>query len=247
MKSVFATVGTTSFDDFVQALCSIQFLTAMAHRQSPVPPSSIQSLCDCNITIQYGQGRCPLSFISHSMSSITQETAGDDDSGSIMYIIETANDIPNKHSTEVRIQVRWYRFLPSLSAEMERADIILCHAGAGTLLEALAISSSDTKSGGKQKKIINAVINSKLMGNHQTELAEELEKRSHIHVTRDCISEWTTEARAVQFWKEIDEFAPLPFSGGHCNRSGTADEQSCNQNVSSFQRIVDRVMNYSDD
>ena len=149
MKSVFATVGTTSFDDFVQSLCSIPFLSAMAHRRPPGPPSSIQSSCDCNITIQYGRGRCPLSFISHSITgtSTTQETAGDDDSGSIIYIIkESAHDIPNKHSTEVRIRVRWYRFLPSLSAEMERADIILCHAGAGTLLEALAISSSD-KSG----------------------------------------------------------------------------------------------------
>ena len=99
----------------------------------------------------------------------------------------------NGHSVAVRVQ--WYRFKPSLSDEMERADIIISHAGAGTLLEALALSCKS-----QRRKAINAVINSTLMDNHQLELAEELERRQHILVTRDCASEWTTDMGARKFW-----------------------------------------------
>ena len=129
---------------------------------------------------------------------------------------------------------------------MERADLILSHAGAGSLLEALDISSS-TKPTSKQKKIVNAVINSKLMDNHQLELADELEKRKHICVTRDCISEWTSEDLAAKFWENIGGFVPVPFLGG-VNNDGTGqqDLNDCNENVSGFQRIVDRVMGFNE-
>ena len=139
------------------------------------------------------------------------------------------------------IHIQWYRFLPSLSAEMKRADIILCHAGAGTLLEALSISESSKSIEGKiQRKIINAVINTKLMDNHQTELSEELEKRKHICVTRDCISEWTTDDKATKFWNNIRVFSPLPFYSAHANQNRPV------KNISSFQRIVDHAMGFSE-
>jgi hypothetical protein len=147
-----------------------------------------------------------------------------------------------------RVRVRWYRFQPSLSDEMENAELILCHAGAGTLLEALDISSSSKSA----RKIINAVINSKLMDNHQSELAEELERRKHILVTRDCTSEWTTYDAATQFWNGIRDFSPMPFLGGrsrnvhiHMERQEPTPEDSNEFDMrSSFQRIVDRVMGF---
>ena len=320
-KSIFATVGTTSFDDFIQSLCSLPFLTAMAihhlhnaievnetslpsvsypsslHSQSvPLSPSDVsapgqsQSSCltsslsspavvssstsidmqhcdeqpsqhyDMSITIQYGRGQCPYLFLPPTLFDTSTIQRSDDDSddgsGSIILsipVLDSTNDAPNTTHSNTKpkqhlyqVQMQWYRFIPSLSAEMERAGIILCHAGAGTLLEALAISSSTTKSTEiKQKKIINAVINSKLMDNHQTELAEELEKRNHICVTRDCTTEWTTQDDATKFWKDIGEFTPVPFLGGQRSMNGIG-EQSSNQHVSSFQRIVDGVMGFSD-
>lgn len=305
MKRVFATVGTTSFDDFTQSLCSLHFLTAMAHHHHEVVETSLQSVslhssmhspsallsssdvsvhghsqsssltssllsssvelsstqssyCDIDLTIQYGKGICPLTFIPSSLminegQRVQNKTDGNDDgSGSVMLsisidksLISADNNDDNTQNTNTKqqqycnIHIQWYRFLPSLSAEMERADIILCHAGAGTLLEALSISEESIK-GKIQRKIINAVINTKLMDNHQTELAEELEKRKHICVTRDCISEWTTDDKATQFWNNIRVFSPLPFYSAHANQKRPVN------NISSFQRIVDHVMGFSE-
>ena len=217
---------------------------------------------DLSITIQYGRGQCPHFFLPPSLfdtSTIQRsDDDSDDDSGSIILSIPVLdstinNDAPNTTNSKIkpqqhlyRVHMQWYRFIPSLSAEMERADIILCHAGAGTLLEALAISSSTTKSTvSKRRKIINAVTNSKLMNNHQTELAEELEKRKHICVTKDCTIEWTTQCDATKFWKNIGELSPVPFLGGQRSMNDIG-EQFSTQHVSSFQRIVDGVMGFSD-
>ena len=308
MKRVFATVGTTSFDDFTQSLCSLHFLTAMAHHHHEVVETSLQSVSlhssmhlpsaslsssdvsvhghsqsssltssslsssvelsstqssyyDIVLIIQYGKGICPLTFIPSSLvinegqNVQNKNDDNDDGSGSVMIcipidksLISTDNNDDDTQNTNTKqqqycnIRIQWYRFLPSLSAEMERADIILCHAGAGTLLEALSISEESTKSikGKIQRKIINAVINTKLMDNHQTELAEELEKRKHICVTRDCISEWTTDDKATQFWNNMRVFSPLPFYSAHANQKRPVN------NISSFQRIVDHVMGFSE-
>jgi hypothetical protein len=56
------------------------------------------------------------------------------------------NDNNNERGSHHRMLVRWNRFLPLLVSEMERADAILCHAGAGALLEALEISASSFNS-----------------------------------------------------------------------------------------------------
>eukprot|EP00580_Thalassiosira_gravida_P002437 CAMPEP_0201620226 /NCGR_PEP_ID=MMETSP0492-20130828/43574_1 /ASSEMBLY_ACC=CAM_ASM_000837 /TAXON_ID=420259 /ORGANISM="Thalassiosira gravida, Strain GMp14c1" /LENGTH=304 /DNA_ID=CAMNT_0048089357 /DNA_START=120 /DNA_END=1034 /DNA_ORIENTATION=- len=224
------------------------------------------------LVIQYGRGQCPYSFLPPPLLGTSKiqrnEDADTDDSSESIILsipIESPSEADNEdiQSTDAsatsritnnnkstpqfiqRVRVRWYRFLPSLSAEMERADVILTHAGAGTLLEALDMSSS-TKTATK-RKIINAVINNKLMNNHQSELAEELERREHILVTRDCTLEWTTEDDATKLWEEMEVFSPKPFLGGQSSRNDNIEQRGQNddEHVSNFQRIVDRVMGFS--
>lgn len=67
------------------------------------------------------------------------------------------------------VEVSAFRFAPSLRDEMAAADLIICHAGAGTILEALGLG-----------KPLLVVVNEALHDNHQTELAEALESQGHL-------------------------------------------------------------------
>ncbi len=56
-----------------------------------------------------------------------------------------------------------FRFKPTLAEDMKRADIIISHCGAGSVLEAISL-----------RKLLVVVVNPTLQGNHQTELADAL-------------------------------------------------------------------------
>lgn len=61
------------------------------------------------------------------------------------------------------ITVESYRLKPSITEDIQKADLVISHAGAGSCLEVL-----------KENKPLVVVINDELMGNHQIELAEQL-------------------------------------------------------------------------
>lgn len=84
---------------------------------------------------------------------------------------------PSVQSSVSHLVVECYDFKPSLQADLNRADWIICHAGAGTLMEALGLASS---------KVVTTVINTRLMDNHQTELAFALRDRGHLQVVEDA-------------------------------------------------------------
>ena len=62
-----------------------------------------------------------------------------------------------------------FRYKNNLIKEIEECDLIICHGGAGTILEALE----------KGKKVI-AVANPELQDNHQSEFLEALSQQSYI-------------------------------------------------------------------
>lgn len=70
------------------------------------------------------------------------------------------------------IQYECYNFKPTLSADMEAADLIISHCGAGSILECLTL-----------KKVFIVVVNSTLQGNHQMELADALAGDNYCHST----------------------------------------------------------------
>mmetsp|Transcript_53934 Transcript_53934/g.110021 ORF Transcript_53934/g.110021 Transcript_53934/m.110021 type:complete len:169 (+) Transcript_53934:217-723(+) len=61
------------------------------------------------------------------------------------------------------IEIEAYQYKPSLTEDMLRAQLIISHAGAGSVMEAL-----------RAKKRLIVVINDKLMHNHQAELASAM-------------------------------------------------------------------------
>lgn len=77
--------------------------------------------------------------------------------------------IPSSRSLEIV----WYRLKDSIAHDMSAASLIISHAGAGSCLEALET----------QNPLI-VVVNDKLMGNHQMELAGKLNRDEHAVMCR---------------------------------------------------------------
>jgi beta-1,4-N-acetylglucosaminyltransferase len=65
--------------------------------------------------------------------------------------------------------VEAFRYKPSLSDCVARADVVVCHGGAGTCLEVLELG-----------KPAIVVVNEALMDNHQQELADKLADDGHL-------------------------------------------------------------------
>ncbi|KAI8068609.1 N-acetylglucosaminyldiphosphodolichol N-acetylglucosaminyltransferase Alg13 [Gongronella butleri] len=67
------------------------------------------------------------------------------------------------------LRVDGYDYKTHLDADMAQADVVVCHAGAGTLLQGLRLG----------KKMV-VVVNEQLLGNHQVELARSLAKHQYV-------------------------------------------------------------------
>ncbi|XP_056347462.1 UDP-N-acetylglucosamine transferase subunit ALG13 homolog isoform X1 [Oenanthe melanoleuca] len=121
MKSVFVTVGTTSFDELI------------ATARSPPALQALHSRGYHRLVLQVGRGSLP------------------------------------QPSSSSAVAVEVFRFKDSLAEELQSADLVISHAGAGSCLETLE----------KGKPLI-VVINDKLMDNHQLELAKQLHRDGYV-------------------------------------------------------------------
>jgi beta-1,4-N-acetylglucosaminyltransferase len=119
----------------------------------------------------------------------------------VQYGKGTKPSIPAKYDT--RISVELYSFKPSLQSDMIAADTIISHAGAGTVMEALRM---------KKERLI-VVINTILMDNHQTELADAMGIRRHLFV----IHSPEELQNNINKWNEIENFQAKLYSGGDEN------------------------------
>lgn len=102
------------------------------------------------------------------------------------------------HSSSSPLTIQTYSFQPSLEEEMQKADLILSHAGAGTVMEALRL----------RKKLV-VVINTLLMDNHQTELAGAMAERGTLFMVENPE---LLETKST--WVSFQDFDPVPHKGG---------------------------------
>ncbi|KAL7270973.1 N-acetylglucosaminyldiphosphodolichol N-acetylglucosaminyltransferase catalytic subunit alg13 [Rhizina undulata] len=87
------------------------------------------------------------------------------------------------------IKVSGFDFVENLQNEIVKADLIISHAGSGSILDALRF----------QKRLV-VVPNTQLMDNHQKELAEELEKQGYLVEGRvDNLEEAVKRAEGMLF------------------------------------------------
>ncbi|KAL1766819.1 bifunctional UDP-N-acetylglucosamine transferase and deubiquitinase ALG13 isoform X7 [Sigmodon hispidus] len=76
--------------------------------------------------------------------------------------------VPEPFSTE-SFTLDIYRYKESLKEDLQQADLVISHAGAGSCLESL-----------ERGKPLVVVVNEKLMNNHQLELAKQLYTEGHL-------------------------------------------------------------------
>ncbi|OLL24845.1 UDP-N-acetylglucosamine transferase subunit alg13 [Neolecta irregularis DAH-3] len=121
---VFVTVGSTSFNDLIEAILQCDVL------------NNLSSAGYRSLRIQFGSGERVFA---------QRETASKD------------------------IQISGFSYSSSLDEEMKNADLVISHAGSGSILEALRLG----------KKLI-VVANQNLMDNHQMELADRLSENHYL-------------------------------------------------------------------
>jgi len=91
------------------------------------------------------------------------------------------------------IEVSTYQFKPSIQEDMKKADLIISHAGAGSILESL-----------RKNKPVIVVVNEDLMDNHQLEVAKKLREEGYLA--------YATCKTLAQVLKTLDvkSFKPFP-------------------------------------
>ncbi|KAL4067860.1 glycosyltransferase family 1 protein [Scleroderma citrinum] len=70
------------------------------------------------------------------------------------------------------MEVETWTFKPSIEIDIQRADLVISHAGSGTILDVL-----------RQGKPMIVVPNPTLLDNHQQELASKLDDLGHLRAT----------------------------------------------------------------
>ncbi|XP_034174011.2 alg13 UDP-N-acetylglucosaminyltransferase subunit [Osmia lignaria lignaria] len=68
------------------------------------------------------------------------------------------------------LNIEYFNLSVNINDYVENADLIISHAGAGSILDAL-----------ENRKNLIVVANENLMGNHQLELAEQLYQDKHLY------------------------------------------------------------------
>lgn len=121
-KTVFVTVGTTSFDALTEKVSSKTIC------------EKLQKLGYTSVSLQIGRGE---------------------------YEPEPVK-MPD-------FELSFFRYKDSISKDIQSADLVISHAGAGSVLETM-----------EANKPMIVVINELLMGNHQIELAYQLYKDGHL-------------------------------------------------------------------
>ncbi|KAJ2334193.1 hypothetical protein GGI00_001966 [Coemansia sp. RSA 2681] len=126
MSVVYVTVGSTGFDDLVQAVCTRSFLQSLAARRFQ------------RLIVQYG-------------------------SSEDMFVP------PPTEAGTFGIQIESFDYTSNTQRFIDQADLVICHAGTGSILEAL-----------HSRKPTIVVVNRELMDNHQSEIAQELSRREYV-------------------------------------------------------------------
>lgn len=104
--------------------------------------------------------------------------------------------------------IQWCNYVPNFNIKLQNAQLVISHAGAGSILETLR---SPCNTDEKTRIKLFVVVNSSLMDNHQLELADELSKQKYLYYTSindDKNNNWV-KILAQSDWSKIKPY-PKP-------------------------------------
>ncbi|EGZ20688.1 hypothetical protein PHYSODRAFT_259480 [Phytophthora sojae] len=91
------------------------------------------------------------------------------------------------------LELSHYRHDPQYKKDVARADLVISHAGAGSIMDGLAL-----------KKKLVVVVNAALMDNHQTELAEAMADQKY------CLQTSVQDLQRTLELGNWDDLQPYP-------------------------------------
>jgi len=194
-RLLFLTVGTTHFDLLIDSLNSSA-------------ASFVSWLLDggfSRVVMQIGTGRIEPANVREEAIKQTQQRRQTrrekhDDGGS-----------DSKRGSD-ELVVEWFRLSPDIGRYISQADLIISHAGAGSILESL-----------RAHRPLLVVVNPTLMHNHQTEVAHALAQCKYLYFTQPT--------GVIQALKQGDWRRPIEAVAGNGNlaEDGKTDGENRNR------------------
>jgi beta-1,4-N-acetylglucosaminyltransferase len=116
------------------------------------------------------------------------------------------------------VSCSWFKFRDTLSEEMEAAELIISHCGAGSVLEATNL-----------RKLLLLVVNPTLQGNHQDELASAMKAGNY------CFT--STPTTLLSTLRQIEANGGLRAAHSRLSPFPTSDPKS-------FPALVDSLFDW---
>lgn len=197
MSTILVTTGATvTFRQLIETAVSVKF---------------VLSLIDLGVTkllIQYGNEIKGSQHISRQFFESQLKKSNIIEKFGFTVENNTTND--TMMLTNNDIQITAFPFSPHIQDYINRADIIISHAGTGSIIDTL-----------RNHKRLLVVANNQLMDNHQEEIANEFVKMNYC-AKCNCNDDFKSILASVQ----AHEFAKFPESDGRILESIIAEELS---------------------
>lgn len=215
---LFVTVGSTKFVDLVEAVLSAPVLDAVSQAAQEVGKGNASIMIQFGATpiqqVLFGglglpggdgadEGTLPITLLGGKRHAIETYDPGALADSLSPEAIKTelaqagspeedqlgfkhfAMDKKGSHGT---IHFELVDYVKSISPHLETADVVISHAGSGTILETLRMGSNS-----RPKLIV--VPNETLMDNHQLELAKALSEKHYVYSARLLSGKKTPEEK----------------------------------------------------
>jgi UDP-N-acetylglucosamine transferase subunit ALG13 len=227
---IFVTVGSTKFVNLVEAVLSAPILDAVSRAAQDIGKGEVSIVIQFGATpiqeVLFGtttglrgskvadEGTLPIRLLGgkRQINSIDpEEVAKSLSPDAIKKELRVADEYEDdqlgfkhfkmyKEASHGTVQLELIDYVKSIGPHLEWADVVISHAGSGTILETLRMPD------GTRPNLI-VVPNETLMDNHQKELAKALSEQRYVYSGLLHPKKKTAEERAG--WVQILRAAPL--------------------------------------